>query len=276
MLAGLRDHEQPADEKPVRPLVGAGIASDPPRAFEFADAKATTCWSQGPRAASTAGVCHHYALASSARWRRTQGVRCHRRNCSTPARKHPPTASAGACRRTPLSQALSHVCHQLRRLPRTAMPDLRLRTRPGLTWTPEDGLYNLCHVVPHTKPRDRKDPDHRRTNRAATATSYTITAVQGLASAIPPADQESSGVVLAEEAGLLLEARKRAPELGNSPSGALLHNCSISKAKRYFAPDFPAGTPAPRIWSGPGTSRSGGRRPGCLRRSAPEDVAPDS
>lgn len=26
--------------------------------------------------------------------------------------------------------------------------DLPLRTRPGLTWTPEDGLYNLCQVVP--------------------------------------------------------------------------------------------------------------------------------
>lgn len=72
-------------------------------------------------------------------------------------------------------------------------PDLLQRTHRGLAWTPIDGLYNLCHVVPHTKPRDRKDPDHTRTNRAATATSYAITAVQGLASAVPPADEEPAG-----------------------------------------------------------------------------------
>jgi hypothetical protein len=70
----------------------------------------------------------------------------------------------------------------------------------------------MCHVVPHTqrfhkaspfqlpsappaltKPRDRKDPDHTRTNRAAKAPSYTITAVQGIASAVPPADEECAG-----------------------------------------------------------------------------------
>jgi hypothetical protein len=34
-------------------------------------------------------------------------------------------------------------------------PDLLLRTRPGLTWTPEDGFYNLCHVVPSEGPRIR-------------------------------------------------------------------------------------------------------------------------
>ena len=60
----------------------------------------------------------------------------------------------------------------------------------------------------HTKPRDRQDPDHTRANGAAKATYYTITAVQGLASAVPPANEESSGVVLAEEAGLLLDTEK--------------------------------------------------------------------
>lgn len=30
-------------------------------------------------------------------------------------------------------------------------PDLLLRTCPGLTWTPMDGLYNLCHVVPQMR-----------------------------------------------------------------------------------------------------------------------------
>src|SRR5258708_7541598 len=54
--------------------------------------------------------------------------------------------------------------------------------------------FQLPSVPPaHTKPRDRKDPDHTRTNRAAKATSYTITAVQGLTSAVPPADEESAG-----------------------------------------------------------------------------------
>ncbi len=68
----------------------------------------------------------------------------------------PPTCSpARPCSITALSQALSHVCHQLRGLPRTCCPDLLLRARPGLTWTPKDGLYNLCHVVPRDGPRTR-------------------------------------------------------------------------------------------------------------------------
>lgn len=33
--------------------------------------------------------------------------------------------------------------------------DLPLRTRPGLTWTPKDGPYNLCQVVPSEGPRIR-------------------------------------------------------------------------------------------------------------------------
>ena len=34
-------------------------------------------------------------------------------------------------------------------------PDLLLRAYPGLTWTPMDGLYNLCQVVPSEGPRAR-------------------------------------------------------------------------------------------------------------------------
>lgn len=34
-------------------------------------------------------------------------------------------------------------------------PDLHLCIHPGLTWTPEDGLYNLCQVVPSEGPRIR-------------------------------------------------------------------------------------------------------------------------
>jgi hypothetical protein len=33
--------------------------------------------------------------------------------------------------------------------------DLLLRTHDGLTWTPEDGLYNLCHEVPREGPKTR-------------------------------------------------------------------------------------------------------------------------
>ena len=64
------------------------------------------------------------------------------------------------------------------------------------------------------------------------ATSSAITAVQGLASAVPPADEEPSGVVFAEEAGLLLEPQVGCP-------GALL----------------PAGQPQP----GPATGAAGRR-----------------
>ncbi len=70
-------------------------------------------------------------------------------------RPAPEGSPARPCPITSLSQALSHVCHQLRRLPRTRCPDLLLRTRSGLTWTPEDGLYNLCQVVPSEGPRIR-------------------------------------------------------------------------------------------------------------------------
>jgi hypothetical protein len=81
--------------------------------------------------------------------------------------------------------ALSHRSHQLYGLPRTVRPDLAQHTRPWIDWTPLDGRYGLCHVVPRThatsirrrpssrpqslprtKPRDRKDPDRTRTNRA--------------------------------------------------------------------------------------------------------------
>ncbi|GHF08743.1 hypothetical protein GCM10014715_75750 [Streptomyces spiralis] len=34
-------------------------------------------------------------------------------------------------------------------------PDLHLRTRPGLKWTPKDGLYNLCQVGPQQRARQR-------------------------------------------------------------------------------------------------------------------------
>jgi hypothetical protein len=89
-------------------------------------------------------------------------------------------------------------------------PDLLQRAHRGLAWTPIDGLYNLCHVVPHTKPRDRKDPDHTRTNRAATPTSYTITAVQGPASAVPPADEEHPLFLQPSETWVLLELKSGA------------------------------------------------------------------
>ncbi|RPF31018.1 hypothetical protein EDD92_0838 [Streptomyces sp. TLI_185] len=62
---------------------------------------------------------------------------------------------------------------------------------------------------------DRQDPDHTRTNLATITTSSAITAVQGLASAVRPADQEPAGVALAEEAGLLPEARAAAPGLAS-------------------------------------------------------------
>ncbi len=34
-------------------------------------------------------------------------------------------------------------------------PDLHFHTRSGPAWTPLDGLYNLCHVVPRDGPRIR-------------------------------------------------------------------------------------------------------------------------
>lgn len=102
------------------------------------------CWS--PRA--PAGFAEH-----STRGRREENPAA---AVPTPELQHTrPEAPVGrACRSLPsneLSPALSRVCHQLRRLPRTAVPDLLLRVRPGLTWTPEDGLYNLCHVGPSAR-----------------------------------------------------------------------------------------------------------------------------
>lgn len=90
------------------------------------------------------------------------------------------------------------------------MPALDWRRRP---WTVSKPVpYGTAHAgashkaspfqppsapPARTKPRDRKDPDHTRTNRAAKATSYTIAAAQGLESAVPPADQEPAGALMA-------------------------------------------------------------------------------
>lgn len=94
-------------------------------------------------------------------------------------------------------------------------PELDIRVRIGLAGRPKTVLptcamwYRTRRRIPkgvvlpsapvppaHAKPRDRKDPDHTRTNRGAKATSYTVTAVQGLTSAVPPADEEPAGRLL--------------------------------------------------------------------------------
>jgi hypothetical protein len=130
--------------------------------------------------------------------------------------------------------------------------DLAFRGPACSHWTGMDGVSNLCHVVAapagdshkaspsgcpvtptHTKPGDRQDPDHTRTNRAAKATNCTIITVQRLASAAP------TGELLTEEAGLLLEANERVPDLGKLPSGTLHSHHSDSKAKFFPTPTSP-------------------------------------
>ncbi|MEU3657618.1 DUF296 domain-containing protein [Streptomyces sp. NPDC032161] len=113
-----RDHGQPADEEPVRPSTGAGIASGTSRrAFDFAGVTAMTVGRRGPRPDVPSTRCEGAG-------RRTRGQRCRRRRCSTPARKPPPAAPVGAYLRTHLSPALSLVCHQLRVSPGPRCPDL--------------------------------------------------------------------------------------------------------------------------------------------------------
>ncbi|MGW1193473.1 hypothetical protein, partial [Streptomyces sp. NPDC002559] len=53
-----------------------------------------------------------------------------------------------------------------------------------------------------------QDPDHTRANTASRALEPFVSAVQQRIDSAPPADEESSRVVLSEGAGLLLDARK--------------------------------------------------------------------
>lgn len=61
--------------------------------------------------------------------------------------------------------------------------------------------FQLPSVPPaHTKPRDRKDPDHTRTNRAAKCHLIHHHAVQWLAIAVPPTDEEPTTLTVATRA----------------------------------------------------------------------------
>ncbi|GLW47626.1 hypothetical protein Stsp02_32880 [Streptomyces sp. NBRC 14336] len=70
--------------------------------------------------------------------------RCPRRTLNPAASEAPRTAPAGllVARRshTPITDCIDS--------PGPECPDLALRAHLGLTWTPTDGLYNLCQVVP--------------------------------------------------------------------------------------------------------------------------------
>lgn len=71
------------------------------------------------------------------------------------------------------------------------------------------------HHRSRTKIRTRCGP-----NRLSSRRFHPLLQVRGDGERVPPADHEPPGVLLAEEAGLLLDARWKAPELGFHPSGA--------------------------------------------------------
>lgn len=84
---------------------------------------------------------------------------------------------------------------------------------------------------------------------------------------VPPADEESSGVVFAEEAGLLLDAREEAPDLGFHPSGAFHSARSRPSPACTLTPKLPvlpAAVPLPTSASGPVTDQTPGSALGCV------------
>ncbi len=108
-------------------------------------------------------------------------------------------------------------------------------------------LVHLRHAVTHVVPRgslagttDYGPHTAIRTSRGPTRLHSTLfrplPQVRGEGQRVPRADEESAGVVLAEEAGLLLNAGRRAPDLGSHPPGALHSAC---------CPPSPACTPTP-------------------------------
>lgn len=96
------------------------------------------------------------------------------------------------------------------------------------------------HPRPRTKIRTRCGP-----SRLSSSRFHPVSQVKGGGARVPPADEESSGVVLAEEAGLLLETRERAPDLCVCTSGALLRGLSRRGALCAATPGFSHHCPDP-------------------------------
>lgn len=79
-----------------------------------------------------------------------------------------------------------------------------------------------------------------------------------------PADEEPPGVVLAEEAGLLLDAREKAPDLGFHPSGAFHSARSRPRPACVLTPISSRCCTLPTSASGPVTDQTLGSAFGCV------------
>lgn len=119
-------------------------------------------------------------------------------------------------------------------------------------------------VAPPQCPKIRAIPGPSLAQRAP---RNPFSLVNSDADRVPPANEESAGVVLAEEAGLLLDAREEAPDLGFHPSGAFHSARSRPSPACTLTPKLPvlpAAVPLPTSASGPVTDQTPGSALGCV------------
>ncbi len=101
-----------------------------------------------------------------------------------------------------------------------------------------------------------QDPDHSRASRPGKIPTTAILAGQQAACAVPPEDEEPAGELLAEEAGVLLRARRKAPDLVFCRSGASTQPSWSDGRYRPYIPVSPTGIPLLTSASGPVTDPS--------------------
>jgi hypothetical protein len=90
-----------------------------------------------------------------------------------------------------------------------------------------------------------QDPDHSRANEPPRVREVAMCTGQQRVARVPPADEEPPGVVLAEETGLLLKTRKKAPDLDFHASGAFRSADSRPGPVCVLTHNFSRGCPVP-------------------------------
>lgn len=137
-----------------------------------------------------------------------------------------------------------------------------------------DGRYDLCHVVPQDSHANTRSRSKIRTRCGPTRLSsrrfHPLPQVRDDGERVPPADEEPAGVVLAEEAGLLLEKPKGLPGGALNRWAALLSPRSPGNRPWQVSSDSsprlpgrdsrtsgglippPSATPSPSTMSAPG------------------------
>lgn len=185
-------------------------------------------WKTKRMTSRTRHPCTHSQLHSDAPPERSGGASSHG-STQKPAKDAPSRATAY---HPPYQTSVTNDTDA----PRPRRFDLLQRTQHGLAWTPIDGLYNLCHVVPRDGPRIR-------TGRCS-----------------GPSKRYCSVSVLPSVTGSHLHLSRSVtrpvrdlptpppPEAG--PPRPASRTTSSSSSRRCARPTWRAGNPAPRCWPG--------------------------